>query len=273
MGSAALPPLQRLYAWLLFETAADVQEWIAQVRAHEALVSALALPCRQVALWSCHVITGAASNHQRNAKAFAKAGADQALRGFAGRYVQDGEVAAAVTGAFARAVPKMRTWGQRHGLGKAKQNVTAMTGKGEEHALMFKEFLIGLKGDPDSFVKRIDKSRAKKDMEAEEQDRLEFAIGRVASCNSDGNAVKNVLNTDAAFLRHTTPMVGPTLSTHTTSATISTGLSHGKSTSSNLERASRTSPLLAKEKCSAKVAFVGSKVASILHCETQVVCL
>lgn len=101
LGSAALPPLQRLYAWLLFETAADVQEWIAQVRAHEALVSALALPCRQVALWSCHVITGAASNHQRNAKAFAKAGADQALRGFAGRYVQDGEVAAAVTGAFA----------------------------------------------------------------------------------------------------------------------------------------------------------------------------
>lgn len=88
LGSAALPPLQRLYAWLLFETAADVQEWIAQVRAHEALVSALALPCRQVALWSCHVITGAASNHQRNAKAFAKAGADQALRGFAGRYVQ-----------------------------------------------------------------------------------------------------------------------------------------------------------------------------------------
>eukprot|EP00435_Cladocopium_sp_Y103_P062664 s71_g24.t1 len=174
---------------------------------------------------------------------------------------------------------KMRTWAQRHGLGKPKQNMQTLTGKGEEHALMFKEFLNGLKADPDSFVKRIDKSRVKRDMEAEEQDRLEFAIGRVASCNSDGNAVQNVLNTDAAFLRHTTPMVAPTLSTHTTSATIFTD----KSTSSNLERLSRLSPKLAKEKsgssnlqerCSPKaMAVLGSKGASILHCETQVVCL
>eukprot|EP00434_Breviolum_minutum_P007519 symbB.v1.2.006637.t1/scaffold394.1/size213099/2 len=103
LGAAALPPLQRLYAWLLFEDGArcQVQEWMAQVKAHEALVKALGEPCRQVSLWSCHVITGAASNHERNAKGFAKAGADQALRSFAGRYVQDGEVAAAVTGAFA----------------------------------------------------------------------------------------------------------------------------------------------------------------------------
>eukprot|EP00913_Durusdinium_trenchii_P007791 g7313.t2 len=99
LGASALPPLQRFYAWLCYEVSNDVQEpasWLAQTAGHEAFVTALASPCRQVALWSCYCITLASTQHQRNAKGFAKAGADHALRGFAGRYVQDGEVAAAV---------------------------------------------------------------------------------------------------------------------------------------------------------------------------------
>ncbi|CAJ1441448.1 unnamed protein product, partial [Effrenium voratum] len=108
LGAAALLPLQRLYAWLWFEARNSVQEWLDELDAHSALVSSLASPCRQVALWSCHVLTAASTGHARNAKAFAKAGADLALRSLAGRYAQDGEVAAAVTSAFGTYLPLSR---------------------------------------------------------------------------------------------------------------------------------------------------------------------
>ena len=122
---------------------------------------------------------------------------------------------------------------------------------------MFKEFLDGLHTDPESFVKSIEKSRAKKDMKAEEQDRLENAVRRVASCNSDGNAVQNVSNTDASFLRHTTPMPAFTWSRHPTPSNL-------PSTVPSTLIAGRTT---------AELMPSSPKGACILHCETQVVCL
>eukprot|EP00438_Fugacium_kawagutii_P033537 Skav214226 [mRNA] locus=scaffold3778:51372:58580:- [translate_table: standard] len=100
----------------------------------------------------------------------------------------------------------MKTWGQRHGLGKAKANLAAPIGKGEEHALNFREFMQSLTADPQTFVKNIEKCRAKKDLKAQEQDRAERVVCKVRSTNSDGEELKTIFNTDAAFLRHTTPM-------------------------------------------------------------------